>query len=328
MADDQGVAALPDTVEVLRAFNGSVVYLVGTAHFSDASQEDVAKVINAVQPDCVVLELCKGRQTMLTIDESTIANMPAITLSGLKGYIKKLGFVQGIFYQLMISISSSISRDLGMLPGGEFRRAVIEAKKYDCIISLGDRPVDVTIKRVISMLSWVKCIKLMINLLTTPDIKITKEDVEKFKDTDLLAALMIEMAADYPELREVIVDERDKYLTYNLQKSAGFVIESNGDLTNLTPNFGPQVVVGIVGLGHIAGIKNYWQTISKNDVLEIAKIPPQSRSSKIIKIVIKVSSCCLLIWGVSKIPGVKPLSKMAYNAVTTGHVQGQFTRIL
>lgn len=44
----------------------------------------------------------------------------------LKGYIKKFGFVQGIFYQLMLSISSNISRDLGMLPGGEFRRAVQE----------------------------------------------------------------------------------------------------------------------------------------------------------------------------------------------------------
>lgn len=62
---------------------------------------------------------------------------------------------------------------------------------------------------------------------------IRKEDVEKFKDKDLLATLMIEMAADYPELRKVIVDERDKYLTYNLQMSAGFDIEPNGHLTNL-----------------------------------------------------------------------------------------------
>lgn len=34
----------PDTVTVLKSSNGSVVYLVGTAHFSKESQEDVAQV--------------------------------------------------------------------------------------------------------------------------------------------------------------------------------------------------------------------------------------------------------------------------------------------
>lgn len=49
-----------------------------------------------------------------------------IFIEYLKGSIKKLGFTQGICYQLMINISINISRDLGVIPGGEFRRAVIE----------------------------------------------------------------------------------------------------------------------------------------------------------------------------------------------------------
>lgn len=57
------------------------------------------------------------------------------------------------------------------------------------------------------------------------------------------------------------------------------------------------------------------------------RIPPQSRSSKIIKIVIKVSAYGLLLWGVSKIPGVKSLSKMAYNAVTYTYTQGKFIKL-
>lgn len=39
----------PDTVTVLKAPNGSVVYLVGTAHFSVESQEDVAEVRKIIQ---------------------------------------------------------------------------------------------------------------------------------------------------------------------------------------------------------------------------------------------------------------------------------------
>lgn len=57
---------------------------------------------------------------------------------------------------------------------------------------------------------------------------IRKEDVEKFKNKDLLETLMLEMAADYPELEKVIVDERDKFLTYSLQNCAGFTIDQTG----------------------------------------------------------------------------------------------------
>jgi len=56
--------------------------------------------------------------------------------------------------------------------------------------------------------------------------------VEKFKNKDLLETLMHEMAADYPELERVIVDERDKFLTHSLQSCAGFVIDKAGNKPN------------------------------------------------------------------------------------------------
>ncbi len=39
---------LPDTVSVLECPNGSKVFIVGTAHFSRQSVEDVKKTINLV----------------------------------------------------------------------------------------------------------------------------------------------------------------------------------------------------------------------------------------------------------------------------------------
>lgn len=59
------------------------------------------------------------------------------------------------------------------------------------------------------------------------------------------------------------------------------------------------------------------------------RIPPQSRSSKVIKVVIKVSACGLLLWGVSKIPGVRSLSKMAYGVTSDSitYVQGMFIKL-
>jgi len=60
---------LPETCTMLTVPSGGRVYLVGTAHFSKESNEDVAAVIQAVKPDIVVLELCKARTSVLHLDE-------------------------------------------------------------------------------------------------------------------------------------------------------------------------------------------------------------------------------------------------------------------
>lgn len=56
--------------------------------------------------------------------------------------------------------------------------------------------------------------------------------MEKFKKKDLLESLMLEMSVDYPEIEKVIVDERDKFLTYSLQNCAGLVVDKNGPKPN------------------------------------------------------------------------------------------------
>lgn len=52
--------------------------------------------------------------------------------------------------------------------------------------------------------------------------------MEKFKKKDLLESLMLEMSVDYPEIEKVIVDERDKFLTYSLQNCAGVIVDKTG----------------------------------------------------------------------------------------------------
>ena len=61
------MSSLPETVTVLRCPNGAVVYLVGTAHFSKESVRDVRETIRKVRPNAVVVELCKERQLMPSV---------------------------------------------------------------------------------------------------------------------------------------------------------------------------------------------------------------------------------------------------------------------
>lgn len=63
---------LPSTCSVLETENGGFLYLVGTAHFSKESNADVARTIQVVRPNSVLLELCQGRTNILLLDEKTV----------------------------------------------------------------------------------------------------------------------------------------------------------------------------------------------------------------------------------------------------------------
>lgn len=46
-----------------------LVFMLGTAHVSQASAAEVSRVVEAVQPQCVVVELCKSRVGVLQLPE-------------------------------------------------------------------------------------------------------------------------------------------------------------------------------------------------------------------------------------------------------------------
>lgn len=127
---DQNEPDLPSTVTVLQGPDGGKVYLVGTAHFSTQSNEDVAITIRKTRPHVVVLELCDSRLAILALDEETILeDSKNLSLEQVRSNIQKQGVVQGLMYTLLLSLSAQLTRELGMAPGGEFRRAFAEAKQ-------------------------------------------------------------------------------------------------------------------------------------------------------------------------------------------------------
>nr|XP_006633309.2 PREDICTED: traB domain-containing protein [Lepisosteus oculatus] len=203
----QASPVLPETVTQLQAPDGSVVYLVGTAHFSDSSKRDVA------------------------------------------------------------------------MPGGEFREAFREASRVPfCKFHLGDRPIPVTFKRAIAALSLWQKLKLAWGLCFLSD-PISKEDVEKCKQKDLLEQTMAEMIGEFPDLHRTIVAERDVYLTYTLRQAARSV-EAPPNAQRV-----PAVVVGVVGIGHVPGIEKNWE--KPLNIQEIMSVAPPSRLSRALRTVLK-----------------------------------------
>ncbi|XP_039625759.1 traB domain-containing protein [Polypterus senegalus] len=271
---------LPDTVTKLQAEDGSLVYLVGTAHFSESSKQDVVKTIQAVQPDVVLVELCQYRVSMLKMDERTLLKeAKEINMEKVQQAIKQNGVMSGLMQILLLKVSAHITEQLGMAPGGEFREAFREAGRVPfCKFHLGDRPIPVTFKRAIAALSLWQKMKLAWGLCFLSD-PISKEDVEKCKQKDLLEQTMSEMIGEFPDLHRTIVAERDIYLAYMLQQAAKRV-----EVLPLAEKM-PAVVVGVVGMGHVPGIESNWN--KPLNIQEIMSVAPPSLSGTLLKTAVK-----------------------------------------
>ncbi|XP_016949206.1 traB domain-containing protein [Drosophila biarmipes] len=272
---------LPSTVTLLNTPFGSKVYLVGTAHFSEESQDDVSYVIRNVRPDVVMVELCPSRIHILKLDEKTLLEeAKSINIPKIRGILHTHGYINGIFFILLLQMSAQIAKDLGMAPGGEFRRAFEEIHKLPgCILHLGDRPIRITLYRALRALSLWQTMKLVWRLTFTDSISI--EEVEECKQSDLLEKLMQEMAGEFPAFSDVFVRERDLFLCHSLQLAA---------LPQAAPGaqqIRPVRVVGVVGIGHANGIAKMWGTVDPKKIPAILEIPPASIGQRVCKYTLK-----------------------------------------
>ncbi|XP_075589520.1 traB domain-containing protein [Dermatophagoides farinae] len=263
--DDLDPNNLPETVSILKADDRRIVYLVGTSHFSKPSHRDVRRVIRKFRPQVVVLELCRSRMCFLSMSEMEIMKeAKSLNFRKIRDYMKKHGLLQTFIYTLLLSASARVTNDLDIAPGGEFRNAFNEALKIPgCVVMLGDRPIDITLRRAIATLSAWQKIKITFHCLFNYE-KLKAEELERYKQKDVLEQLVDEFSAEFPGLSRVMVDERDMFLVDSLRNAA----------KTTPPN---STIVGVVGIGHVAGIRDKWQKEDIN-VEELIKIPVKKPS--------------------------------------------------
>ena len=120
---------------------------------------------------------------------------------------------------------------------------------------LGDRPVDITLRRAISTLSTWQKIKMTYNCLFANE-KLDEEELEKYKQKDVLEQLISELTEEFPGLSKVMVEERDQYLAQSIW----------GVCQSVDPG---ASVVAVVGIGHSAGIKAHWDNAENIDISKL-----------------------------------------------------------
>lgn len=230
------------------------VILIGTAHISQESVELVRLVIEQEEPDCVCLELDDQRYQALTQKERWQS-------LDLKEVIRKKQLSTLLINLLMASYQKKLGGKLGVTPGAELLVAANVAKIKQIPISLCDRNVRITLRRAWKSTSLWKKSYLLTSLLASvfDDTEISEEKLTELKRKDVLSKLMEELGESFPDLKRVLIDERDIFLAEKIKASPG------------------KRLVAVVGAGHVEGIIRTFATDNSAKITELNTIPPASR---------------------------------------------------
>lgn len=273
------VPPLPASVTEL-VHGGTTYYLVGTAHVSQRSVDEVRAVIAQIEPDVVCVELDKARHEALTKD-SAFRDLDVF---------KVVREGRGLYLLAHLALSSyqrRIGATLGVKPGAELLAATEAAKARAIPVELIDRDINITLKRTWRNLGLWKRSQLLTSLVVGWEDDDDKEEaprpigeqIEELKEPEALSQMLAKLGAKVPEIKGPLIDERDQYLASRLVEAGA----------------GKKKVVAVVGAAHVPGmVPQIGQSI---DRAKLDAIPPPSLVWTIIKWLVPLLFIAALIYG-------------------------------
>lgn len=224
---------MSENPDIYRIFlpNQREIILVGTAHISQESKDLVKKTIEEEAPDTVCVELDEGR--MKSLEEPN--RWKSLDL---KAIIKEKQMGTLLANLVLGSYQKRMGDQTGVRPGAELQEAVEIAKEKNIPIVLADRQIKITLKRAWSLTPWYRKFSLLGALFASifEKTEVSEEELRKIKEQDSLNMMLQEFGDSFPELKEVLIDERDQFLASRIKAAPG------------------NKVVAVVGAGHVKGI--------------------------------------------------------------------------
>jgi pheromone shutdown-related protein TraB len=254
----QPVAVYPNDVHIIQ-LDDKKVFLVGTAHISQDSVDLVRQVIETEAPDCVCVELDEKRF-------ASLAERNKFAALDLKEIIRKKQLSTLLVNLMLASYQKKLGNQLGVLPGTELMAAANLADSMGIPVELSDRDVRVTLRRAWHATSFFKKGYLLASILTSlfDKTEITEEKIAELKKKDALSELMNELGELMPELKKVVIDERDIFLAEKIKAANG------------------RKIVAVVGAGHVEGIQKVIAVDNSGRMGEINQFPPVSAAWKVV----------------------------------------------
>ncbi|MHB0776231.1 TraB/GumN family protein [Halomonas sp. WWR20] len=224
---------------------GSTRYtLLGTAHVSRASADEVRNLIRSGEYDAVAIELCASRhQSLIRPDAMADMDLFQVVRQGKAGMVAASLALSA--FQQRIAEQSDIE------PGAEMRAAVEETERAGLPLQLIDREIGVTLKRVYHNVPWWQRMTLISGLLGSviSRQKVSSEEIERLKQGDVLESTFAEFAHQSASLYVPLVAERDRYMALRLREKA-----PEGKFHN---------VLVVIGAGHLKGMSEHLEALGE-----------------------------------------------------------------
>jgi pheromone shutdown-related protein TraB len=264
MTDDHDIHRL--------AYEDKEITLIGTAHVSKESADLVALVIEQEKPETVCVELCQARYQSITQKKQWQNTDLIKVIKERKASLLLLNF-------MLASFQRRIGRKLGIKPGEEFLRAIQAAEAVGAAVHLADRDIRITLSRAWRLMGLRTKMKLLYQFLASvwEVDSIKQEDIEELKKRDVLESLLSELGKSLPEVRRVLIDERDQYLAHKIRNAPG------------------KKIVAVVGAGHVPGIQSAWER--PVDMASLEAMPPRGRFFRVFKWVFPALLIGLIVVG-------------------------------
>ena len=267
------------------------IILIGTAHISKESVEEVRQAIETYKPDTVAVELCQRRYDTITKKDKW-ENTPVTAL------IKSNNAYFMLAQTFLSSIQRRLGEEYGVQPGSEMIAAMQEAEKQNIKVALVDRDITITLKRAWRKMGVREKFRVVWEFLKAmlgyDEEELEDLDLKELMKQDVISQMMEEFSKIAPSAATVLIHERDQYIAQKI-----FDESKKGK------------VVAVVGAGHINGIKQYLAKQELNvNLQELDQIPKKRMNLvKVVEVAIPVIFFSVIGWIIYS-TGIDPWNKI------------------
>lgn len=276
--------------------DGKEFILIGTAHVSRKSAEQVKEVIERERPDSVCVELDEQRYHSI-MNQNSWKDMDIFKV------IKEKKATFLLINLVISSFQKRMASQFDIKPGQEMIQGIESAKEVGASLVLADRNIQITFARIWHNIGFFGKMKLMMAIFYSifNNDEITEEELEQMKSKDMLNSMLKEFTDSFPRLKKPLIDERDQYLSQKIKEAPG------------------NKIVAVLGAAHVPGI---CEQIKKDHNLdELNQRPPKSKVPSIIAWSIPLIIIGIILYSLFANPNVAlnlSISWLFWNALLAG----------
>jgi len=270
------------------ARDGTTYTLLGTAHVSRASADDVAALLASGAFDAVAVELCPARhQALVNPDVWGQTDLYQVFRQG-RTTMMAASLALGAYQQ-------RLAEQFNVRPGEEMQAALEGALAQGLPVLLIDRDIGTTLRRVYRNVPWWQRLGILGGLLSSvlSREQVSEQEIERLKEGDLLETTFAEFADRNTVLYEPLIAERDEYMAARLCEEA--------------QRDGHKNILAVIGAGHLKGIAAHLEdtatcTDPKATVQRLEARPPAARWPKVIPWLIVTAILAGFVIGFARSP--------------------------